>query len=119
MAITLTIPQSLFVSSGAVLERPERPLCILVPSMSTGQITLDFALSDPTQTAVASFSYYGLQRADWGAPTAPPGAYLVYSGAGPAISAPLIAPTPWIRLRSSVAQATTCSFAVIIAPNWS
>jgi hypothetical protein len=77
---------------------------------------MDYALTNPTIGAgVDSLSYFAGMRADYSGSVS---AYVLYNGAGPAVSAPVIPPTQFVRVRCSVAQAQVTSFGVIFAQDW-
>lgn len=104
MAQVAVVQQSFTVSSALALERGDRPFSIGIPvSYTAGDLRVQF--SDALTTN--SIGWGTLQRAADGLP------WLVFTGAGPAWTAPIYPPTPFFRLRTSAAQALANSFVVV------
>lgn len=105
MALVAVVQSGFTVSSALQLERGDRPFSIGVPvSYTPGDLRIQF--SDALTTN--SIGWGSLQKNDGTGLV-----HLVFTGAGPAWSAPIFPATPFFRLRMSATAALANSFYVV------
>lgn len=106
MAQFAVVQSGFTVSSGITLARSDQPFTIEVLSQAAVSLTAQFTSTDAT--AATSGQYGTLLRSDGTGAV-----YTAFSGSAPAWTAPVMPPTPWLRLVVSPAATTTRSFQIL------
>lgn len=105
MAVYAIVQSGTLVSSGVTLERSDRPFSVLVPSAAGTTLQVEFAALTPS--LATSADYFRLHDGVSGFP------FTAYSGTAAGITAPMLGPTPFLRLRLGAATVAPRSFEII------
>lgn len=104
----ITVGSGFTVSSGFRLDRSDRAFTVAIPSSHAGTLAIQFALTDPTLSTVASADFFTLMRSDGTGST-----YFAGSGGIPALVAPIQPATAWARLLCGATPTSTNTYRIL------